>query len=383
MSRIVVIQSILPRASSWSPIGLRGGHVACVVQWLIGLEQLGHDVLFINPIASMAPADERRAANHFASTMTAWWHLDRSGLLDSATRRSVAGRSYDDIAAFASTADALLTIALTGSSEPPPPLERIRPRIFIDHDPGYTQLWADMHGAMAIIGDHDIYFTVGANVGTNRCTLPTNGLQWHHVWNPVVASWWPVDSPISRNRWTTIGEWWGQPYAEFEGRVLGPKRDEFLKFLPVPRLASADIELALDIPVDDADIPTLQAHGWRVTTPREAESVTGYRAWVSGSLGEFSCVKGVYAGTGSGWFSDRSAAYLACGRPVIVQDTGLSHVLPTGEGLLTFRTVPEAVAAIHAVQRDYTRHSQAARRIAEQHFDAAVTLPRLLRAAAI
>jgi uncharacterized protein YraI len=126
-----------------------------------------------------------------------------------------------------------------------------------------------------------------------------------------------------------------------------------------------------------------QAHGWRVTTPREAESVTGYRAWVSGWLGEFSWVKGVYAGTGSGWFSDRSPAYLACGRPVIVQDTGLSHVLPTGEGLLTFRTVPEAVAAIHAVQPDYTRHSQAARRIAEHHFEAAVTLPRLLRTVAV
>ncbi len=236
-----------------------------------------------------------------------------------------------------------------------------------------------MHGPDTIIGHHDVYFTVGANVGTDRCALPTNGLTWRPIWNPIVVDWWPVEAPLTRDRWTTVADWWGQGYLEFNGHVLGPKREEFLKFISVPEEASAEIELALDIPPDDADIATLHAHGWRVTSPREVESVEGYRDWVAGSLGEFSCVKGVYAASHCGWFSDRSAAYLACGRPVIVQDTGLADVLPTGEGLLTFRTIAEAVDAIRAVRADYGRHARAARRIAEEHFDASVVLSRLLR----
>jgi hypothetical protein len=257
-------------------------------------------------------------------------------------------------------------------------LEGIHPRIFIDQDPGYTQLWSEMHGPEHIVGRHDLYFTVGVNVGTDRSLLPTNGLRWEATWNPVVTDWWPLDAPLRRAHWTTVADWWGQPYLEFGGQVLGPKREEFMKFITVPAESRAKIELALDIPPDDADLAVLHAHGWDVSSPALVESVAEYRDWVSGSLGEFSCTKGVYVGTRSGWFSDRSAAYLACGRPVILQDTGFSDVLPTGEGLLTFRTIEEAVAAIEAVGADYRRHARAARQLAREYFDSSVVLPRLL-----
>jgi hypothetical protein len=383
MARIIVRQSILPRAASWSRYAQRGGHVAFVLQWLVGLERLGHDVLLVNTISAMESAEQARAVQSFVNICDMMWHLDRSALLDTSSHRVVAGMSYSDLQSFADSSAALITVALAAECEPPPPLERVRPRIFVDQDPGYTQLWAQICGAAPIIGQHDIYFTIGANVGTRRSSLPTCGLPWRHTWNPILMDWWPVNTEIRRDRFTTIADWWGQPYLNFEGQVLGPKREEFLKFLTIPHKSGEVLELALDIPVGDADIDLLHAHGWQVTSPEEVESVSGYRDWVTGSLGEFSCAKGVYVGTRSGWFSDRSAAYLAAGRPVIVQETGFSDIIPTGEGLFAFRSIEEAVDAIRRVRREYGHHSIIARKLAESYFDSQVVLSELLRQASI
>jgi hypothetical protein len=382
MARIIFRQSIIPRAASWSRYAQRGGHVAFVLQWLVGLEQLGHEVLFVNTVSGIEPAEEAAAVHSFVTTCKKLWHLDRSALLDTSNGRVLAGLTYSDLRSFADSSSALITSALAGG-EPPPPLDHIRPRLFVDQDPGYTQLWAQLHGATPIIGQHDIYFTVGANVGTERSSLPTCGLHWHHTWNPICLSWWPMTAEVKRDRFTTIADWWGYDYLEFEGATLGPKREEFLKFLAVPSKSGEVLELALDIPPDDADIDLLRAHRWRVTVPREVESVPGYKNWVMHSVGEFSCAKGVYVGTRSGWFSDRSAAYLAAGRPVILQDTGFSDVIPTGEGLLSFKTIDEAVDAIKRVRREYEHHSSAARKIAKSYFDSRHVLVELLRQADI
>jgi hypothetical protein len=383
VARIIVRHNILPRAACWTRYAKRGGHVAVILQWLVGLERLGHDVLFVNTIPAMESAEKAHAVESFVNSCDTMWHLDRSVLLDANSHSVLAGMSYSDVQSFADSSSALLTVALAAECEPPPPLERVRPRIFVDHDPGYTQIWARGYGSSKIIGQHDIYFTVGANVGTRRSSLPTCGLQWHHTWNPIVMDWWPVTTQIRRNRFTTIADWWGQPYIEFEGQVLGPKRDEFLKFVTLPHQSGEVLELALDIPAGDADIDLLRANGWQITSPAQAESVSGYQDWVTGSLGEFSCAKGVYVGTRSGWFSDRSAAYLAAGRPVILQETGFSDVIPTGEGLFAFRSIDEAVEAIHQVRREYEHHSRIARKLAETYFESRLVLSELLRQAAI
>jgi hypothetical protein len=383
MAQLIVRQSILPRASSWSPHAQRGGHVAFVLQWLVGLQQLGHDVLFVNPVSRLEPDDEMRAVQSFVSTVETWWHLDRSTLLDVDSHRVLAGLPYSEVKSFADGAAALITIAIIAEREPPPPLDRVRPRIFVDQDPGYTQLWAQICGTASTIGEHDFYFTVGGNVGTRRSSLPTSGLEWRHTWNPVVIDWWPTEGRIIRNRFTTVADWWGQAYLEFEGKILGPKREEFLKFLNVPQDSSEALELALDIPANDDDIGLLRERGWQVTSPKEVDSVSGFRDWVLGSIGEFSCAKGVYVGTRSGWFSDRSAAYLAAGRPVILQETGFSDLVPTGEGLLAFRSADEAIDAIHRVRRDYEFHSRAARKLATTYFASQRILPNLLHQAGI
>lgn len=382
MARVIVRQSILPRAASWSRFAQRGGHVAFVMQWLVGLERLGHDVLFVNTVSAMKPAEEVAAVASFISTCDRLWHMGQSALLDTSSERVLAGISYSDIRSFADGADALITIALAGD-QLPPPLDRVRPRVFIDQDPGYTQLWAQAHGVTRIIGQHDFYFTIGANVGTRRSSLPTCALRWRHTWNPVCMGWWPVRREIKRNRFTTIADWWGYQYLEFEGLILGPKREEFLKFLTIPLESGEVLELVLDIPAEDADVILLREHGWRVTSPKEVESVSDYRHWITGSLGEFSCAKGVYVGTRSGWFSDRSAAYLAAGRPVILQETGFSDVIPTGKGLFAFRSIGEAVDAIRRVRREYDHHSRAARKLAKSYFDSQRVLAELLRQVSI
>jgi hypothetical protein len=379
MARLIIRQNILPRAASWSRNGERGGHVACVLQWLLGFKRLGHDVLFVNTISGVEAEEQKRAVQSFIRTVEPYWDLNRSILLDLSDHRALAGITYADLKSFTSRCNGLITVATTCEFEPPPPLDLVRPRIFIDHDPGYTQLWAEIQGATSIIGQHDFHFTIGGNVGTGRSTLPTCGIEWYHTWNPIVIEWWPVANAIIRNRFTTVADWWGYKYLEFEGKILGPKREEFLKFLSVPQLSGEELEIALDIGDNDEDRNLLGRHGWQVTSPAQVESVDGYRGWIVGSVGEFSCAKGVYVGTRSGWFSDRSAAYLAAGRPAIIQETGFSDLMPTGEGLLSFRTVEEAVESICRVRHDYEHHSAAARKLAATFFDSKRILPDLLR----
>src|SRR5262249_40227941 len=148
--------------------------------------------------------------------------------------------------------------------------------------------------------------------------------------------------------------------------------------LKIPEKSGESVEIALDIPAEDEDKRLLQTHGWRITSPEQVTTVEGFRGWVLGSLGEFSCAKAVYAHTRSGWFSHRSGAYLAAGRPVIVEETGFSDLIPTGDGLFAFATCAEAVEAFHQVRSDYEHHSAAARKLAREYFDSDRVLASLL-----
>jgi hypothetical protein len=263
----------------------------------------------------------------------------------------------------------VLTLAAHYRAEPWPLLEDVRPRLLLEQDPGYTHLWAADDEPADIFGIHDLYFTVGANVGSERSAIPTCGIDWHPLWPPVVLDWWTGAARIATDRFTTIGAWRDYGYLEFEGRVLGPKVDEFERFLSLPELAREPLELALAIDPDDPDRARLVAHGWLLEDPGLVSTPDRYRDYVCSSRGEFSCAKGGYAGTRGGWFSDRSACYLAAGRPVVLQATGFEDVLPTGLGVFAVQTVEEAAAALGEIRGDYARHSVAARELAREHFD--------------
>ena len=204
----------------------------------------------------------------------------------------------------------------------------------------------------------------------------------------MVLDWWaPSDSDgaAPRRPYTTIGSWrqTGKD-VEWQGETYTwSKHHEFLKFLDLPERTGEDFELALAID-DDEDEQLLRSHGWSLLDGLALSRETGsYRDYLRGSRGEFTVAKDQNVRLGTGWFSDRSACYLAAGRPVATQDTGFGDVLPTGRGLLRFRTLDEAVAAIAEIEADYTAHAAAAAEIAAEHFAAEAVLARLLAAAGI
>jgi hypothetical protein len=374
MARLIAIEDL-----AGPSVGGRGGHAMHVLQILEGLSRLGHDVLFLE---FLHEPPSPVAIGEFTSILGT-----RSGaLLDAATGESFAGRSAAEVSAFAARAEAVISLAAHYRSEPWPLIGDIRPRILIEQDPGYTHLWARDGDPREIFGEHDVYFTVGANIGTDRSPIPTCGIDWHPLWPPVVLDWWtgpPAGSPagsapLERDRFTTIGAWRDYGYLELDGQILGPKAEEFAKFIDLPNAAGEELELTLAIDRDDPDRTLLLDHGWRLEDPSAVATIDRFRRYVTGSLGEFSCAKGGYVGTRSGWFSDRSACYLAAGRPVVLQATGFEDLLPVGVGAFAVGDVEGAAAAIAEIRGDYARHARAARELAREFFDAERLLAAML-----
>jgi hypothetical protein len=271
-----------------------------------------------------------------------------------------------------------LLLNLGGPLPASSPLLRIPRRAYIDLDPGFTQIWA--HQLDMGFGSYHSFFTVGQNVGRPEFRSPTPGIEWEPSYPPVVLDQCPAHADPSCERLSTIADWRGSQYARFEGELYEGKREEFIRFLEVPLRAKRPIELALSIGQHDyEDLGLLLRNEWFVRDPYlYAGDLESYREFIQFSRAEFSVAKSGYVKSGSGWFSDRTACYLASGKPAVVQSTGFEWRLPSGEGLLTFGTVPEAVAGIEAIEGDYLAHAEAARRIAEEHFDSDVVLGSLL-----
>jgi hypothetical protein len=236
-------------------------------------------------------------------------------------------------------------------------LEAAPLRVFLDIDPGFPQLWREQ-GLADVFNGHDAFVTIGENIGEPHCTIPTCGIDWITTPQPVVLSDW-FAAASGGEAFTSVVSWRG-PFGplEHDGRRHGLRVHEFRKFVDLPRRAQATFELALGI--DPADDPS------------------SYQNYIRSSRAEFLVAKNMYVETRSGWISDRSLCYLASGKPVLMQDTGVGSRYPTGTGLLTYRTVDEAVEGIARINRDYLDHVQAARRIAEEHFDSDKVLTRLL-----
>jgi hypothetical protein len=230
-----------------------------------------------------------------------------------------------------------------------------------------------------VFDGHDDFVTVGLNVGRERCGVPTCGLRWLTVPHPVVLD----RCPVSRGgeAFTSVGSWRG-PYdrIEYRGRLLGLRAHEFRKFAELPSRVDAEFEIALEIdPADVADLALLRDNGWRLTDPRTAAGdPDAYLRFVGGSFAEFTVAKGIYVDMNTGWLGDRTGCYLANGKPALVQDTGLADHYPLGEGLLTFSTLDEAAEGVEQISADYETHARAARRLAEQQFDARIVLARML-----
>jgi hypothetical protein len=369
---------------------LNGGEAWVRLSWIRGLQRLGFRVLFVEQIDPAACVDEHGAPAPFErSAPRAYFDrvMDLFGLTDSAALvlgdgEATSGLSYEEVLELAGDADLLVNIS--GNVHSRDLAGRVKRRAYVDLDPGFTQLWHAAGNPGARLEGHDVYFTVGENIGTEASNIPTSGLDWRPLPPPVVLEDWPYAAGASGS-FTTVGAWRGAfGPVEHEGRTYGLKVHEFRKMIELPRrVADAEFEIALDIhPGDAKDREALLEHGWRLTDPRtEVPGPLEFRDYVRRSGAEFSVAQGVYVETGSGWFSDRTVRYLASGRPALVQDTGFGRNHPVGEGLVPFRTLDEAAEGARRINAEYERHSTAARALAEAHFDSDKVLARFLEEA--
>jgi hypothetical protein len=357
------------------------------MSWVTGLLRLGFDVYFVEQIAPTACVDATGLTTDFAHSVnldwfrsvTRWFGVAERSALVLGEGEKCAGVGWRRLLEVAQSAE--LLVNLSGHLSLAPLLERIRRKAYIDVDPGFTQCWhADPNTAFKLDG-HDFYFTIGENIGRPESVIPTGGIPWRPIRQPVVLDDWPMVSENTSMRFTTIANWRG-PYGplEFNGTRFGLKVHEFRKFIELPRRSRESFEIALNIhPSDQKDLDSLRENGWHIIDPLEAaDTPEKFRGYVQGSAAEFSVAQGLYVHTNSGWFSDRTVRYLASGKPALVQDSGFSRNLPVGEGLLTFRTLEEAVAGAEEIVKNYSRHCRAARALAEDYFDSDKVLRLLL-----
>jgi|SRR6266550_1733705 len=339
------------------------------MQYLLGLERLGVEAYWVDRVKPVDPLAYHHSLDYLTSRFDRLAHdfgfADRYCLVYNEGEKHF-GLNGDELAALAGNADLLLNISghLPASS----PLNRIPRRAYIDVDPGFAQIWGKQHLHFT---PHNFFFTIGQNVGTERFVLPTNGVQWIPILPPVVLNQWPARIDESCVRFSTVADWHAVQNASYDGELYGGKQDEIIRFIEVPRLAQKNVDIALTInQTEHAAQGMLLENGWTIYDPYfYAGDVESYREFIQFSRAEFSVAKGGYVKSNSGWVSDRTACYLASGKPAIVQSTGFESTLPTGCGLLTFTTVEEAVAAIAHVESSYLEHCRAARRIAEEYFD--------------
>ena len=363
-----------------------GGHTWVFLQYLLGFRDLGWDVLFLDRLEpgmcvddSGRPAPLHTSANlrYLRTVMDGFGFADSWGLLYDGGRE-VVGRARDEVLNRARRSALLLNVM--GFLDDEEVLAAAPLRVFLDIDPGFGQMWQVL-GLHEPLRGHDRYVTIGERIGAPGCAVPTCGIEWVTTKQPVALDEWPL-APGEGNGFTSVASWRG-PFGpiEYGGRTYGLRVHEFRRFLELPALTSAAFELALDIHADEVDdLRRLEEHGWGLADPRLAASDPWrYRDYIRRSSAELMIAKNLYVDTRSGWFSDRSACYLASGRPVLAEDTGLDGLVPSGEGLLTFSTMEEAVAGVEEITGDHRRHSRAARAIAEEHFAAERVLPRLLR----
>jgi hypothetical protein len=359
----------------------QGGATWAVLQYILGLLQLGHDVYFVEPVAAnKIPACERAASatsSYFSAVVRQFGLEARAALLTRGGTKTI-GLPYDSLRAIAAQTDLLINIS--GMLSDPALLDPIPVRLYLDLDPGFNQLWQAVEHIDMGFGGHTHFATVGLAIGGTDCDIPTCGLTWIPTPQPVVLSEWPAGERVTIDAFTTVGNWRAYGSITYRGVFYGQRAHTLRRFVGLAGRTNQRFLLAVAIHPDEVeDLARLRAGRWQLADPvREAGTPDAYRAFLQRSKAEIGIAKSGYAASRSGWFSDRSACYLASGRPVVTLETGFSRFLPTGRGLFAFQTEDDALAAIDTVAGNFGQHSRTARALAEEYFDSGRVLPALL-----
>jgi hypothetical protein len=367
-----------------------GGEAWVRMSWVLGLRDLGFEVLFVEEIDPALCIDGAgRTVSVAASVQGAYFEqvtaqFELSGSVSLLCGNDSIGLSRSELADRMAGADILLNIS--GHLRDRALLGAVGTRVYLDVDPGFTQIWhQDGIGDLGL-DDHNLHYTIGENIGMNGCPVPCGGIRWRPTRQPVVLSEWPVCPAAPIRDFSTVGNWRG-PYGRpvLDGKLLGLKLHRFRALVDLPTRTDHLFEAAMAFgPGDGADRDAMEAGGWRITDPAAvAASPDDFRTFVASSGAEISAAQGVYVETGCGWLSDRTARYLASGRPAIVEDTALGTRLPLGVGLVPFATPDQAALAVELVQSDYATHSAAARALAEEYLASDKVIGRLLEDACV
>lgn len=372
-----------------------GGVAWDYLQYVVGLARLGHDVFYhedtwswpYHPVQKTNTAEADYSAEYirdffatYAPDLSRRWHY----LHLHETSFGMSRQEFDRVAATAE-----LFINVSGACMIP---ENLSPRclkVFLDTDPGYNQImlserlaWSEnVERWCKSVEDHDQHFTYAENIYGADCLVPRMDFAWRPTRMPVVLELW---EPLSRrpapmsSPWTTIMTW-----NAFKGRLVyrgveyGSKGAEFEKLMHLPKRLKVPLKVAVG--GIRAPLERLAENSWQVVDGPEQTLTAGiYQEFIGDSRGEISPAKHVYVAMRTGWFSCRSACYLAAGRPVVVQDTGFGSIYPGGKGLLPFSTAEEAVAALLEVEANYEQHKEAALRVAREYFDAGRVLSKMI-----
>ncbi|HKG39132.1 MAG TPA: hypothetical protein VKB25_09110 [Conexibacter sp.] len=354
------------------------GHTWQFLQYLLGFQRLGYEVLLLDSLehAPGGETDEQDRVAYVEATMREY------GLGDAWTIALPAGRSagMPRTRAVQFVRDADLLLNVMGFCTDETLLGSAKRRVFLDTDPGFPQMWQDL-GLADVFAGHDAHITIGERIGEADCEIPTCGLDWITTPQPVVLDAWPRASAPPRRPFTSVASWRGAyGPVDYAGKRYGLRVHEFRRFARLPELTGRAFELALAIHAAEApDLALLRDTGWSLVDPADvATTPAGYRDFIAESTAELMIAKGMYVQSRSGWFSERSICYLASGRPVVAQDTGLRDLYPVGSGLLAFDTLDEAAACVESIAYGYARHADDARAIAEDRFDSDRVLGRLL-----
>lgn len=369
----------------WYPLG---GVTYQFLHYLLGLRRLGFDPYYIedsgrwiyDPRLNDLSPDASGNVAAVAPVLEAHGFADRWAFRGAYPGGSCYGMSEAGILDLYRTADAFLNV--TGAQEIREEHMACPRRIYVESDPFAIQVKVANGdaGSIAALEAHDMLFSFGENLGADDCQVPVGPFTWHPTRQPVAVDLW-AGHPMPRHApYTTITTWHntGKDVTYHGDRYYWTKDREFEKFLDLPqRRPGVGFELAAG--VDDEVRQRLVALGWRQTHSVEiSRDVDRYREYIQQSRGEFTVARDQYVRPRTGWFSDRTACYLAAGRPVITQETGFSKFLPSGRGLFGFTTMEDILAAVDAIEGDYPAHAQAAAEIAREYFDATTVVGSLM-----
>src|SRR4030095_151317 len=352
-----------------------GGNLSWALQYLSGLKDLGHEVYLVEKyvhdescfdLFNQKMTNDCGSGIKIVSDLLARFGLENNWCFVSYDNQYY-GLSKNEIESLFKEADLFIE---NGSHEAwNEELSSSQAKTaFIDVDPVFTQInWHHRRRNAIPLPDFDFYFTNGLNIGESGNIIPTADISWKYIFNPVNTRLFTQSVPDDDAPYSTIMNW--RSYSakpKLNGIAYGHKEVEFLKFQDLPSRVSIPLEVALANIPDNKD-KELEQFGWKV---RHAQDVTYsydiFQNYLKNVKGEFSVVKNMYAATCSGWFSDKSAAFLASGRPVVLQETGFSRHLPVGEGLFAVNDVTEAKEAIELIESDYQKHSKKATEIAQE-----------------